>query len=64
VYIASMFLFVCVLRSARGRLPIFSSDVITVGFVTPGMASLGLSCVSFVPMGSGEMCSFSWFSSV
>ena len=35
VSIVAMFLFVCVLQSARGRLPGFSSCVTSVGFVTP-----------------------------
>ena len=57
VSIVSTCLFVCALLPARGRLPIFSSCMYTVGFLTPGMDSLGLFSVSCVPVGSRVMCS-------
>jgi len=52
VSIVSMCLFVCDLRSARARLPIFSRGAPSVGSITPLLASGVLTCVSFVSMGS------------
>ena len=52
VSIVSMLVFVCDLRSARARLPVFSSCATSVGSVTPLMASWVPAYVSFVLVGS------------
>ena len=52
VSIVSMCLFVCDLRSARARLPVFSGGATSVVSVTRLLASGVLVCVSFVSMGS------------